>query len=148
MREEAEEAPQRETEKRPWTVSVNRDAVKREKTDPYLRDLYTNEDGITSCQICEDELSFKLANGNYFFVSAEFLRDLKRHHHQNYLALCPNCAAMLMHANDSEGEMMKNFLNMDQDHLNLTLAGRSMTAYFTKTHILDLKAVVEVENQD
>ncbi len=148
VRAEAEGAPDRATEKRQRTVSENRDAVKREGTDPYFRALYTNGDGVTICQICKNELPFKLGDGSYFFESVEFIPGLRKRHHQNYLGLCPNHAAMYMHANDRKGEVMNRFMNMDGEELKLILAGQTVTAYFTETHIFDLRAVIEVENQD
>ena len=146
VREKARKAPERITEKRPRTVSVNRDAVKREQTEPYLRDLYTNADGVTICQVCKDRLPFKLADGRYFFELVEFLPDLERHHYQNYLALCPNHAAMFMHANGSEDEMRDRFLDLDGSELELMLAEQPVTVYFTEPHVADLRVVVEVED--
>ena len=68
-------------------------------------------------------------------------------HDQNYLALCPNHAAMFMHANNSKDEMKDTFLSLDGTELELTLADRPVTIYFTDTHIEDLKVVIQVENQ-
>ena len=147
VREEAEKAPGRITEKRQRSVSVNRDATKREKTDPYHQDLYTNADGVTICQVCKDRLPFRRADGSYFFEAVEFLPELERHHYQNYLALCPNHAAMYMHANDSKDEMKDRFLTLDGSELMLTLADQPVTIYFTDTHIEDLKVIIEVEDR-
>ena len=146
VREKARKAPERITEKRPRTVSVNRDPVKGEQTEPYLRDLYTNADGVTICQVCKDRLPFKLTDGRYFFELVEFLPDLERHHYQNYLALCPNHAAMFMHANGSEDDLRDRFLDLDGSELELTLAEQSVTVYFTEPHVADLRVVVEVED--
>ena len=148
VREEARKAPGRITEKHPRSVSVNRDAIKREITAPYLRDQYTNADGVTICQACKDRLPFKLADGSYFFEAVGFLPELDRHHYQNYLALCPNHAAMYMHANASTDEMKDRFLTLDGNELVLTLADRPVTIYFTDTHIEDLRVVIEVEGRD
>ena len=146
VREEARKAPWRSTEKRQRSVSVNRDATKKEKTHPYLRDLYTNADGVTICQVCKDRLPFRLADGSYFFESVEFLPDLERHHHQNYLALCPNHAAMFMHTAGSRDEMRDRFLALDGSELELTLADQPSTVYFTESHVADLRVVIEVED--
>ena len=148
VRKEARKAPERTSEKRERSVSVNRNPIKREKTDPYLRDLYTNADGATICQACRDRLPFKLADGTYYFEAVEFLLDLERHHHQNYLALCPNHAAMFMHANASKDEMTDRFLALDGSELELTLADQLVTVYFTDTHVADLRVVLEVDDQD
>ena len=148
VRQEAREASKRTTENRERSVSVDRDPIKKDKTVPYLRDLYTNADGVTICQICKDSLPFKLADGNYFFEAVEFLRELEKRHHKNYLALCPNHAAMYMHANTSKDEMKARFLALVGTELELTLADRPATVYFTDTHIEDLRVVIEVDGQD
>ena len=148
VREEARKAPERATEKRPRSVSINRDATKRENTDPYLRDLYTNVDGVTICQACKDRLPFRLADGSYYFEAVEFLPGLERHHYQNYLTLCPNHAAMFMHANASKDEMADRFHALDGNELVLTLADQPVTVYFTDTHIADIGVVIEVDHQD
>ncbi len=133
------------TEKRPRSVPVNRESVKREKTDPYLRELYTNADGVAICQVCKDALPFKLADETYYFETVEFLPELEKHHYQNYLALCPNHAAMYMHANASKKEMKSTFLDLNGSELKLTLVDQEATIYFTETHIADLRVVIEAE---
>lgn len=146
VREAARKAPERTTEKRLRSVSVDRDAIKWEQTVPYLRDLYTNADGVTVCQMCRDRLPFKLADGSYFLEAVEFLPGMEKRHHQNYLALCPNHAAMYMHANPSRDEMRDRFLALEGSEMELTLADRSVTIYFTDTHIVDLKVLVKIED--
>ena len=148
VRENARQAPERRTERRERSVSVNRDPTKREETAPYLRELYTNADGVTICQACKDRLSFRLADGTYFFEAVEFLPGLERHHYQNYLTLCPNHAAMFMHANPSKDEMTDWFLALDGNELVLTLADQPVTVYFTNTHVADLRIVLEVDDRD
>ena len=148
VRENARQAPERRTERRERSVSVNRDPTKREETAPYLRELYTNADGVTFCQACKDRLPFRLADGTYFFEAVEFLPGLERHHYQNYLALCPNHAAMFMLANASKDEMTAGFLALNGNELALTLADQPVSVYFTDTHIADLRVVIDVNDQD
>ncbi len=145
VREIVQKAPRR-TKKRKQTVSDNLKEIKWEKTNPYLRDLYTNTDGVTICQVCKDRLPFKLTDGNYFFEAVEFIPDLKRIHYQNYLALCPNHAAMFMYANGSKDTMKDRFLALEGGVLELTLADQTETIYFTTSHIVDLRVVIEVED--
>ena len=76
----------------------------------------------------------------------EFLPALEKHHYQNYLALCPNHAAMYMYANDLQHEMKDRFLAMGGSELELMLTDQSVTLYFTDMHIADLKVVLEVED--
>ncbi len=144
--DEATNAPGRETEMRARSVSIGREAVKKD-TEPYLRAQYTNEDEEMICQICKSALPFKLSDGNYYFESVEFLPQLRLRHYQNYLALCPNHAAMYRYANDSQGALMVSFLNVEDNTLQITLAGKKTSIYFTKTHILDLKSVILADIQ-
>ncbi len=147
VQQQAAVAPDRTTEERTRSVSVNREGVKKE-AKVYLTDQYTREDGVMLCQICKMALPFKLAGGNYYFEAVEFLKDLEKHHHQNYLALCPNHAVMFVHPNDSTDEMKSRFLALDGSELELTLADQSVSVYLTDTHIADLRAVIEVDDAE
>ncbi len=148
IRKKARSAPERTTKISRRSISGNRDVTKKEKTDPYLRELYTNVNGITFCQACRDGLPFRLGNGNYYFEAVEFLPELKKHHYQNYLALCPNHAAMFMHANDSRSEIKDGFNALDGNELTITLAGEPVFLYFTDTHAQDLKNVIDVDDEE
>ncbi|WP_295433436.1 hypothetical protein [uncultured Thiodictyon sp.] len=141
VQDEAAEAPERITEKRTRSVSVGRESVKKD-TDPYLRQQYTNSDGETICQVCKATLPFRLSDGTYYLEAVEFLPELKRRHYQNYLALCPNHAAMFQHANGSREMMMDDFLRMKGNELALILADANSSVYFTKTHAMDIRAVI------
>lgn len=145
VRQEAAEAPERVVEPRTRAVSVGREEVKQE-TAEYLREQYTNKDGEMICQICKAPLPFKLADDSYYFEKVEFLEDLKRRHHQNYLALCPNHAAMYQHANDVRDQLRRLFDEQVGPQLPVTLANTEATIYFTKTHIADLKEVIQVDS--
>ncbi len=147
VRKGAKDAPERTTEDHTRTVSVNREAVKKE-TDPYLREQYTNSDGVMICQVCKNALPFKLADGSYYFEAVEFLPEpeLEKHHYQNYLALCPNHAAMYQYANGSKETMKDLFLDLKGNELKIVLARKNKTIYFTTTHIADLRTIIEVED--
>ena len=142
--EQAEDAPDRIFVKRPRSVSVEREAVKSE-TEPYLRNLYTENDELF-CQICHQPMPFKLSDGKHYFEMVEFL-ELNKRHYENYLALCPNHAAMCRHANDSKNSVLDSFKNLEPEQLKmaLTLAKQGVAIEFTKTHIEDLRVVIDVE---
>lgn len=135
-------APERLTEERTRSVSIGREEVKQEAAQ-YLRQQYTNNDGEMICQVCKAPLPFKLDDGSEYFEKVEFLTDLKKRHYQNYLALCPNHAAMFQHANGSRDLMREMFIDLNDNELDVVLAQQDTTIYFTKTHIADLKTVVE-----
>ena len=140
-------APERKTEYRSRSVSVGREEVK-EAAAEYLRQQYTKPDGEMICQICKGPLPFKLEDGNYYCEKVEFLEDLQRRHHQNYLSLCPNHGAMFREANGSRAVLKGTFTDMHGQELNVVLARADVTVYFTKTHIADLKAVISVDHKE
>jgi len=139
---QAHEAPERIVEKKMRSVSVGREDVKQE-TEQYLVQQYTNELSELFCQICQAPMPFKLDDGGYFIEKVEFLAELKRRHLRNYLCLCPNHSAMFQHANGSKNVLKILFLEMTGERLEIVLARRNATVYFTKTHIADLKAAID-----
>ena len=139
----AGDAPERRTEERTRSVSVGREEVKAEAAQ-YLQQQYTSE-GDVICQVCKKPMPFRLDDGSSYFEKVEFLSELKKRHHQNYLALCPNHAAMFRHANSTDDLMLEMFMEVDGNELDVVLAHTDQTIYFTKTHIADLKKVIEVD---
>ena len=97
------------------------------------------------CQVCKTPLPFKLDDDKDYFETVKFLPKLKKLHYQNYLALCPNHAAMFMYANGSADTMQDTFGDLISNELEVRLARKDTTIYFTKTHISDLKTVIEVD---
>lgn len=140
-------APERTTETRERSVSIGREDVKRE-AEQYLREQYTNSDGEVICQVCKAPLPFKLDDGTYYLEKVEFLEKLKRRHRQNYLALCPNHSAMFQHANGSRDSMKEAFTSMLGSQLEIVLAQSDTTIYFTKTHIADIRTLIEVDEKE
>jgi len=140
----AASAPERITEKRTRSVSVGLEDVKQD-VQQYLRQQYTNSDHEMICQVCKAPLPFKLDDGSYYFEKVEFLQQLKKRHLENYLALCPNHSAMFQHANGSRESLKELFLNMAGNEVSVVLAQAELTIYFTKTHIADLRTVMEVD---
>jgi hypothetical protein len=139
--EQAGDAPRKESEERTRSVQVGLGDVKAE-AEQYLRRQYTNPDGETICQICKAPLPFKLDDGRYYLEKVEFIRDLGNRHFQNYLALCPNHAAMYQHAHGSADLIRDLVIDCDSDRLDIILAGKDETIYFTEVHLLDLKAIL------
>jgi hypothetical protein len=144
---DAAEAPERRTEERTRSVSVGRDEVKVQ-AEQYLSQQYTNTDGEMICQVCKSRVPFSLDDGTPYFERVEFLPELTRRHYQNYLALCPNHAAMFQHANGSSGSLESTFLTLVGNELSVVLAQSETTIYFTKTHIADLQAVIGVDRAE
>ena len=145
VREQAMNAPEKQSEIRERSVSLGREDVKAQ-ADQYLREHYRNAEGEVTCQICKGPLPFKLDDGREYFEVVEFLPELARRHPQNYLALCPNHSAMFRLVNGSRESMHDAFGALAGNELEVVLADRDLTIYFSKTHIIDLKAVLDVED--
>lgn len=141
--EMAADAPERRTEERTRSVSVGREDVKAE-AGQYLLQQYVTDDELF-CQVCKKPMPFKLDDGSAYFERVEFLSGLKKRHLQNYLALCPNHAAMFRHANSTKDFILEMFLELSGNELEVVLAQENATIYFTKTHIADLKSIIEVD---
>lgn len=142
--EQAENAPDKESEIRSRSVSIGREDIKVE-AEQYLRQHYRNADGEMTCQICKGPLPFKLDDGTEFFEVVEFLPELRRRHFQNYLALCPNHSAMYRHANGSKQFICDAVQDLASNELEVILAQREMKIYLSKIHLLDIKAVLVAE---
>lgn len=138
-------APERLTEKRSRSVSVGREDIKVE-AGQYLQQQYTS-DGELICQVCKHSMPFRLTDGTPYFERVEFLPELTKRYHQNYLALCPNHAAMFQYANGTNGMMLDLFLEIEGNELEVILAQADNTIYFTKAHIADLKTVIETDRK-
>ena len=145
--EQAADAPDRRVETRSQSVSINLDAVKKEAKE-YLTQQYTNPDGDMICQVCRARLPFKLADGSFYFEKVEFLDDLTLHHYQNYLALCPNHAAMFKHANGSTKTLRELVSGPGVNEIAIVLAGKARTLHFTRNHLADLRAVIKGEKTE
>ncbi len=114
----------------------------KQEAEQYLRHQYTNDDGEMICQVCHAHLPFKLDDGSYYVEKVEFLPELRKRHYQNYLALCPNHAAMFQHAHGSRDMMLDMFLDMSGQELDVILAQKDFKVYFTLTHLVDVRALI------
>jgi hypothetical protein len=137
-------APRRRTEQRTRSVAVNREEV-REEAKQYLQQRYTNEDAELICQICKDVLPFRLSDESFYFEAVELLPELTRHYDQNYLCLCPNHAAMFKHANGSRDTLKDRLRDQTENELNVVLARRDEVIYFNRTHLADLGAIIDAD---
>ena len=144
VREQALNAPDKQSEIRERSVSIGREDVKAQ-ADTYLREHYRNAEGEVTCQICKGPLPFKIDGSEYFEV-VEFLPELTKRHPQNYLALCPNHSAMFRLVNGSRETMREAFQTLTGNELDVVLAEQDLTVYFSKTHIIDLNAVLDAED--
>jgi hypothetical protein len=98
-----------------------------------------------TCQICKGPLPFKLDDGSEFFETVEFVPGFRKHHAQNYLALCPNHSAMYRHANGSKEIIRGMVEDLTGNELEIILAQKDMTIYLSTVHVIDIKAVIVAE---
>ncbi|QFP75446.1 sacsin N-terminal ATP-binding-like domain-containing protein [Deinococcus sp. AJ005] len=137
----AAQAPQRQSETRERSVSVNYSEVKTEARQ-YLSDQYTL-DGDLYCQICQKPMPFRLDNGQPYFEAVELVPDLTTMHPPNYLALCPNHAAMFERANKSKSALRFLIKQAHGVNIDVMLAGQERKVRFTKMHLEDLRIVLD-----
>ena len=73
-----------------------------EETRTYLKQNYTNSDGVLICQSCHDAMPFKLKDGSWYFEAVQFVPGRKRIHKANALAMCPLCAAKYKYVRETK----------------------------------------------
>jgi len=139
--EEAAEASFVERLIRERQVRVNWDVVREARTK--LVEWNTNRENQMVCQICRDEMPFKLEDESYYFEAVECVKGLNRELPQNHLALCPICAAKFRHANGTPASELKRLiLSATGSEVPVTLARQERGIVFTKKHLLDLQAAL------
>jgi hypothetical protein len=92
--------------------------------------------------MCRENLPFKV-NGNPYFEAVEFVNDMSLFHRENYIALCPNHAAMFRFANEDDRGMEVIIASGRDNKVSCKIAGVIRDIYFTKLHLADIKAVVD-----
>lgn len=114
----------------------------------WLRNQYTNDDGIMLCQICKTELPFKKRNGEYYFEKKEVLSKgyFSKEYVAQYLALCPLHAAMyeefIKKDERAMVELKKTIAHTDNCDIPLHLNGVETSIRFVESHIHDLKIII------
>jgi hypothetical protein len=106
----------------------------------YLRQQYTDEHGVMLCQVCRDELPFRTLDGAYYFEATAVIDSAPKFMGAAYLCLCPNHAAMYLHANPDRGRIVRLLEACESLTVEIELAGRPTVVEFTETHLVDLQA--------
>ena len=137
------EAPEKTYEQRQRSVRVS-DSEALSQAKVYLRDLYTNDAGVMLCQTCQQQMPFRLKDGNHYFEAVEYCSASDREIPENRLALCPTCAAKWIHARDESPQELATAIQCAHSpELEVTLAGCRTTLRFVETHFGDLKVVLQ-----
>ncbi|MGB3763023.1 MAG: hypothetical protein WA966_07340 [Ornithinimicrobium sp.] len=118
----------------------------------YLRQMYTNDQGVMVCQACHRPMPFKLAN-DYYFEAVQFVKDAKKDLQENRLALCPVCAAKYRHAlgtplDDLRDDLLTQTVETQPSvEVAVTLAGEDHALRFVGKHAIDLQAALDATEQ-
>ena len=89
-------------------------------------------------------MPFKRDDGAYYFEAIECVKGLNRELPQNYIALCPVCAAKFRHAiGTSPTELKQGILETKDSEVQVILAREQHAILFTRTHLLDLRAALK-----
>lgn len=148
MVERRENAPAKKKVQRERSIEPGLAGIKAE-AKAYLRGAYANDNGKLICQCCRDAMPFKLPGTEQdYFEAVQFIRALEQRYYENYLALCPTCAAKYLHACTTEqDEIRRQFLDTKPDGKNpvdveIEAAGSRAVIRFVATHSLDLKIIL------
>lgn len=148
MVERRENAPAKEKVQRERSIEPGLAGIKA-VAKAYLKGAYTNDNGKLICQCCRDPMPFKLPSTEQdYFEAVQFIKGPEQRYYENYLALCPTCAAKYQHACTTEqDEIRRQFLDTKPDGKNpvdveIEAAGFRAAIRFVATHSLDLKIIL------
>lgn len=156
VKEAADDAPEKRSTLKLRSVAEDNAGTKK-AAKSYLLDRYTDNDKILYCQICKQEMPFKLSDGSYYFETVQLIGDTQKRHQENYIALCPTDAAKFQYANSSKDDI-KDMLDLliddrseeeindsydnEETSFEIELAGETKTLTFTPKHLADLKTIL------
>jgi hypothetical protein len=93
-------------------------------------------------------MPFKV-HDRWYFEAVPFLPERRKQHHQNYLALCPLCAAKYTYVRDSDDAALLAELRelevgaeVGIAAIPISLNGGRVELKFTGKHAIDLKTVL------
>lgn len=143
--EEAKGTPVKQSEMRERSVQLGVVEAKA-AAKIYLADQYTNRQGIMICQVCKDEMPFKVPNGSYYFEAVEILLDSPKRYREGYLAMCPNHAAAYKYANAQRTRMQELIEVASSNEIEVSVGGMETSIYFTQMHLADIQACLASED--
>lgn len=143
----ATDAPSRRYEPRVRSVAIQEPGHLGAARN-YLREFYTNSQGVMVCQACSSAMPFKV-NGEYYFEAVRFVADAERDLRENRIALCPTCAAMYRYARGTSLSELRDDLQtqdvgtQESITVDIVLAGEELTIRFVGKHAIDLQAALD-----
>ncbi|HTN99901.1 MAG TPA: hypothetical protein VL068_04430, partial [Microthrixaceae bacterium] len=144
---DATTAATHQTDIRSRSVVVGQ-AQSSQESRSYLREQYTDGDGVMYCQACHEVLPFRV-KGGWYFQATQFIGNRKRVHHQNALALCPLCAALYRHKRETtDPTVMLSLAALEVEkgdgtiEIPVLLNGQVARIRLTGKHALDIQAAM------
>ena len=150
LKEQLSEAPEIVYKEKKRTV---RDSSSRIDPGTWLKNEYTNRDGIMMCQICKEEMPFKKRNGEYYFEAVELLskHNFSKEYEAHYIALCPLCAAMYKEWVKKDKTAMQRLKEMimksDNPEIPILLGELETTLRFVETHFQSIKIILNASQK-
>jgi len=149
IQEKVSDAPQKKTEKKERTVNTSKVEIDAQS---YLKNLYTNSEGVLSCQLCHAPMPFKKRDGEYYMEAVEITGYFSHDIEELYLALCPNCSAkykyFVKQDDKAQQQVIAEIRQTDYVSIPLLFDETKETLRFVETHLADLKAILEALDAD
>ena len=144
VRQRAKKANPKTYDKRKRSVRISKPEI---PADVWLREMYTNREGTTVCQMCRKAMPFKLPRtGEYYFEAVQIADNFPVEDHCLYLALCPLCAAKYKVLVKRDEDYLKEFIwaieVAEEQVVPVGTDGSSGTVCFVESHLLDVKTAL------
>ena len=115
--------------------------------DVWLREMYTNRERKTVCQMCRKAMPFKLPwTGEYYFEAVQIADNIPIVDYCLHLALCPLCAARYKVLVKRDEDYLKEFIGAIEVARERVVSvgkdGSSCTVRFVESHLLDVKTTL------
>ena len=146
LKERLRKAPKKIIEGKEKLVRTTQD---KSQAREYLKNFYTNQNGELICQLCNETMPFKKKNKEYYFETVQLLANLEQEMDENYLALCPTCAAKFNEyvvATQQLDVLPEKLASLNDLELPLEF-DREGCIKFVGVHLDDIKAILEVEKE-
>ena len=144
VRERTQKADPKTYDKRKRSVRTSKPEI---PTGVWLREMYTNQEGTTVCQMCCKAMPFKLPRtGEYYFEAVQIADNFSVEDHCLHLALCPLCAAKYKVLVKRDEDYLKEFIwaieVAEGDVVSVEMDGNSCAVRFVETHLLDVRTAL------
>lgn len=115
----------------------------------WLREMYTNKEGITVCQLCCKAMPFRIpTTGEYYFKAVQVADNFSKEDHCLYLALCPLCAAKYIVLVKNDNDRLSDFIWAVEQAaagdlvVPIQMDGVTSHIRFVEAHLRDIRAVL------